>query len=100
MIVTTANGHANDSDAIVGDNGDIIRLVGVNGTVAPPVGPLVIAGSVALNGNPVQTFNGFLRFNYDSNTADGSRPIARQASTYSWTVCKLASSSTGNAEMR
>jgi hypothetical protein len=72
VIVTTANGHANDSDAIVGDNGDIIRLVGVNGTVAPPVGPLVIAGSVALNGNPVQTFNGFLRFNYDSNTADGS----------------------------
>ena len=27
----TANGHANDSDTIVGDNGDIIRLVGVNG---------------------------------------------------------------------
>jgi hypothetical protein len=71
-IATTANGHANDSDAIVGDNGDIIRLVGINGKVAAPVGNLVLTGSLGLAGNPVQSFNGFLRFNYDSSTAEGS----------------------------
>ena len=33
----TATGHANDSDAIVADNGDIFRIVGVNGhPYAPP----------------------------------------------------------------
>src|SRR5207302_1720809 len=28
---TSTNGHASDADTIIGDNGDIFRLVGVNG---------------------------------------------------------------------
>lgn len=71
-ITTTANGHANDSDAIVGDNGDIIRLVGINGQVAPPVGNVILTGNIGQAGNPVQSFNGFLRFNYDTSTAEGT----------------------------
>ena len=66
QITTTPNGHANDSDAIVGDNGDIIRLVGINGQVAPPVGNLLLSGALGQAGMPVQSFNGFLRFNYDN----------------------------------
>ena len=42
---TTANGHANDSDAIIGDNGDIVRLVATNNATAP---------------------TGFLSFGYDN----------------------------------
>ncbi len=44
----------------------------MNGKVAAPVGALVVSGSVSQAGNPVQTLNGFLRFNYDSSAADGS----------------------------
>jgi hypothetical protein len=78
-ITTTANGHANDSDAIVGDNGDIIRLVGVKGSVADPVGLRTVASftmNADLTTTPiatmVQSFNGFLRFNYDTSTAEGT----------------------------
>ena len=75
-ITTTPNGHAADSDAIAGDNSDIIRLVGINGQVAPPVGSLVISGNTGLAGNPVQTSNGFLRFNYDDyNPAAGANAV-------------------------
>jgi hypothetical protein len=70
-ITTTSNGHANDSDAIIGDNGDIIRLIGVNSTVAPPVGAAVVSGSLGQAGNPVQSLNGLLRYNYD-NYNDGA----------------------------
>src|SRR5262249_15055114 len=77
VIATTANGHANDSDSIVGDNGDIIRLVGVNRTVAPPVGQQNVASftmNADLTTTPiatrVQSYNGFLRFNYDTCTHD------------------------------
>jgi Ca2+-binding RTX toxin-like protein len=31
---TTANGHANDADVLIGDNGDVFRIVGTGGTVA------------------------------------------------------------------
>ena len=48
VITTTAKGHANDSDMILGDNGDIFRLVGVNNT--PTATPT------------------FLSFNYDDYT--------------------------------
>ncbi|MGY3658239.1 hypothetical protein [Bradyrhizobium sp. USDA 376] len=72
LIATTPNGHANDSDSIIGDNGDVIRLVGIKGQVAPPVGALVISGTMTQAGNPVQTLNGFLSFNYDNyNSAVG-----------------------------
>ncbi|HYT95205.1 MAG TPA: hypothetical protein VEL76_41190, partial [Gemmataceae bacterium] len=36
VITTTPSGHANDSDMILGDNGDIIRIVGINGVVTSP----------------------------------------------------------------
>jgi Ca2+-binding RTX toxin-like protein len=50
----TLAGHANDADTIVGDNGNIYRLVGVNGAPA--------------GGGGVATANGFLAFNYDNYT--------------------------------
>ncbi len=78
-ITTTPSGHANDSDAVVGDNGDIIRLVGVNGQVAPPVGALVVSGSLTQAGNPVQALNGFLQFNYDTATYDTTAKIIPRA---------------------
>src|SRR5262249_19314888 len=76
-ITTSPNGHANDSDAIVGDKGDIIRLVGVNGTAAPPAGQQTVA-NLMMNAfltttaipTVVQSYNGFLRFNYDTGTHD------------------------------
>ena len=51
-ITANPNGHANDSDMILGDNGDIFRLVGVNGALG--------------GGGGVATSNSFLAFNYDS----------------------------------
>ncbi|MGY4311159.1 Ca2+-binding RTX toxin-like protein [Bradyrhizobium sp. JR3.5] len=76
-ITTNPNGHANDADNILGDNGDIIRLVGVNGIVAPPVGSAVVANLtvnayLTTTGIPtvVQSYNGFLRFNYDGGPHD------------------------------
>jgi Ca2+-binding RTX toxin-like protein len=56
VITTTANGHANDSDMILGDNGDIFRLVGTNGAA----------------GNPAA----YLTFNYDNY---GTRKIVVRA---------------------
>jgi hypothetical protein len=63
---TSVNRHAQNSDMIISNNGDIFRLVGVtvNGQVmlAPPTGTGSVGG--------VATFNGCLAFNYDnySNT--------------------------------
>src|SRR5262249_44334971 len=75
-IITTASGHAADADAIIGDIGDIIRLVGINGIVAPPVGNVVLTGNLGQAGMPVQSFNGLLRFNYDNyNDAAGTQKI-------------------------
>ena len=78
-ITTTPNGHANDADAIVGDNGDIIRLVGINGQVAPPVGLRLLSRSISQAGNPVQSLNGLLFFNYDTSTYDNSVKIVPRA---------------------
>src|SRR5262249_33108458 len=50
VISTTATGHADDSDMVLADNGDIMRVVGINGAV--------LAGAPAF-----QTFN---YDNYDS----------------------------------
>jgi Ca2+-binding RTX toxin-like protein/outer membrane protein OmpA-like peptidoglycan-associated protein len=57
---TSTKGHASDADTIVGDNGDIFRLVGVNGSEIAPA-----HGSSALAGGLIKTSNGFLAFNYD-----------------------------------
>lgn len=56
VITTTPTGHAADSDMILGDNGDIFRLVGVNNT--PAATPT------------------FLTFNYDDYT--NALPVAQQ----------------------
>src|SRR5262249_41415341 len=55
LITNNPNGHANDSDAIVGDNGDIIRLVGVNGKVAPPVGQQIVTVGLTMNADLTTT---------------------------------------------
>ncbi len=54
-ITTTPNGHARDADTIIGDNGDIFRLVGVN----------------HIDGG------GFLAFNYDLTNAFEDRGTLR-----------------------
>ena len=63
MIVTNAAGHAQDADIIIGDNGRILRLVGINKTQRTGDG----------NGSDVWSTGGFLSFNYDiyGTTADG-----------------------------
>src|SRR6185503_624348 len=47
-------GHAYDADVILGDNGNILRLIGVNGHV----------GDGGVDG--IDVFKGFLAFNYDN----------------------------------
>jgi Ca2+-binding RTX toxin-like protein len=65
LIVNSAGSHAHDADVIVGDNGRILRLVGVNKTQRPTT------GDVYANG--VWSTGGFLNFNNDVNgtAADG-----------------------------
>jgi len=84
LIVTTAGGHAHDADMIIGDNGRILRLVGVNA--------LQVGTADALNPNGVSSTGGFLNYNYDlygsaaegygtdNNTATYDRIIVRAAS--------------------
>jgi Ca2+-binding RTX toxin-like protein len=69
---TSPGGHARDADMIISNNGDIFRLVGV--TVAGQVLLAPAAGTGSVGG--VNTFNGFLSFNYDNYT-DGL-PLAQQ----------------------
>ena len=64
-ITVIPGGDALDSDTIIGDNGRILRLVGVNGT--PRTGP---SGTLAWNqpgSNGVASINGLLVYNYDNN---------------------------------
>src|SRR5262249_43755090 len=74
---TSTNSHSSDADTIVGDNGDIFRLVGVNGNgsqeIAPANGPSTLAGGL------IKTSNGFLAFNYDDVTYDSSQKIVVRA---------------------
>ena len=65
----TAQGHAQDSDVIAGDNANIYRLVGVNGHVGVTPTEMDDLGLRAL-------FEGFLSFNYDSYT--DQLPVADQ----------------------
>ena len=70
---TSTNSHASDADTIIGDNGDIYRLVGVNGNqIAQPNG-------VPLANGLIKTSNGFLAFNYDDATYDSSQKIVVRA---------------------
>ena len=68
---TTANGHARDADVIIGDNGNIFRLVGVNN----------IVGGTATG---IAYSAGFLSFNYDNHNTGGQKFIA-SPSRYSTT---------------
>jgi Ca2+-binding RTX toxin-like protein len=58
LIVTDRGGHAHDADTLVGDNGRILRLVGVNG---------VQRAGGDVNALGVWSSGGFLNFNYDVN---------------------------------
>ena len=69
---TSTDGHARDSDVIVGDNTNIYRLVGVDGAVG--VGTTGIAASA-----------GFLSFNYDNYNTDGLKIIARAVEQLDYT---------------
>jgi Ca2+-binding RTX toxin-like protein len=69
---TSTDGHARDSDTIVGDNGNIYRLVGVNGTVGGA------ASGIAYS-------DGFLSFNYDDYNTGGQKIIARAVSQLDYT---------------
>jgi Ca2+-binding RTX toxin-like protein len=72
------NGHARDADMILGDNGNIYRLVGVNiNQIAQTSGASIVGGVVA-------TFNGFLAFNYD-NYSNDLKIIARAAELIDYT---------------
>ncbi|HEY9237367.1 MAG TPA: hypothetical protein VIP10_00890, partial [Burkholderiaceae bacterium] len=66
LIVTNPGGHAQDADVIVGDNGRILRLVGID---------KVQRGNadVVATGSGVSSTGGFLNYNYDihGSTADG-----------------------------
>ncbi|HEY3922827.1 MAG TPA: hypothetical protein VGL76_12045 [Gaiellaceae bacterium] len=60
----TPQGDANDSDTIVGDNGDIIRLVGTDGKYG------------VADGGVTKAATGFLSYNYDDYT--NALPLAQQ----------------------
>src|SRR5262249_19205915 len=66
-------GHAQDADNIVGDNGRILRLVGVNKTQRAN-GTILgsVSGSTNIN-DGVSSSGGFLNYNYDvyGTAADG-----------------------------
>ncbi len=62
---TSPQGHANNSDVIVAQNGEIIRLVGTDHNYGVGDNGVAVAPS------------GFLKFNYDNYTA--SLPLAQQA---------------------
>jgi hypothetical protein len=64
---TDPNRHAQNSDVILSNDGDIFRLVGVTDSKGNVLlAPLTGTGSV----NGVATSNGFLAFNYDINRPD------------------------------
>ena len=65
LIITNAGGHAHDADVLVGDNGRIYRLVGVNQTQRSTTEDVYQDG--------VWSTGGFLNFNYDiyGSSADG-----------------------------
>jgi len=61
-LIVNPRGHAMDADVIIGDNGRILRLVGVNGHAGVNSSTPSESG-VAISG-------GFLNFNYDSYPGD------------------------------
>ena len=70
------NGHAHDADTIVGDNGDIYRLVGACGSATKSANAC-LAGS-----GPDKQALSFLTFNYDISSYDATEKIIPTA----WTL--------------
>ena len=64
-ITVIPGGDALDSDTIIGDNGRILRLVGVNGT--PRTGASATLAWNQPGSNGVASINGLLVYNYDNN---------------------------------
>jgi Ca2+-binding RTX toxin-like protein len=63
LIVIKTDGHSLDADTIVGDNGRILRLVGVNNTVRGSATVL----STATGAAGVASTGGLLNYNYDND---------------------------------
>ncbi|HEX6350970.1 MAG TPA: Ig-like domain-containing protein, partial [Candidatus Dormibacteraeota bacterium] len=71
-VIDGVNVHAVDSDAILANNGDIFRLVGVNNAAVP-----MTAGCGSVSG--VSYCNGYLAFNYDLNGYQETQHIVPRA---------------------
>ncbi len=71
VITVKPDGHSLDADTILGDNGRILRLVGVNGT--PRTGAAATMAATATGANGVASTGGLLNYNYD-NEAVGTGP--------------------------
>jgi len=74
-LTIAANGHSRDADVIAGDNANIVRLVGVN-------------GSEGSDDSDIQFENGFLVFNYDNyatNDSPHQRIISRAVELLDYT---------------
>jgi Ca2+-binding RTX toxin-like protein len=77
LILNARGGHAKDADTILGDNGRLLRLVGVNATPVanaplPATSQRTLADTLLPDG--VSSTGGFLNYNWDlygSNTDDG-----------------------------
>ena len=65
-ITDDPTGHARDADVIAGDNAQIFRLVGINGTAGP-----------GTTGFGIQSPNGFLQYVYDQTSTAEDRGSLR-----------------------
>src|SRR6185369_2698280 len=63
VITVKTDGHSLDADTIVGDNGRILRLVGINNTVRGSGTVLSTAAGAA----GVASTGGLLNYNYDND---------------------------------
>ncbi len=101
QIVTVAAGHALDADNIVGDNGRILRLVGIGGVQrsvgtdafnTAPGGRTVVAYNPALNNvyaSGVRSNGGFLNFNYDYEGPDAEGYASdNNTATYDYIIAR------------
>ena len=70
LILNAKASHAQDADVIVGDNGRILRLVGVNATTTTG-GPLATqrASADSIQPSGASSTGGFLNYNWDLNGA-------------------------------
>ena len=84
------NAHSRDADMILADNGNLFRLVGVTVGTGVQMAPVSGAGTIALAGGVIQTFNGYLSFAYDNYSVPNGtaliRIVARAAQSldYTW----------------